>query len=80
MGRKLPLTTILHYKNIIFLINTYKIWKFHTNTYIALLLTKKQKKILNRFKENKVNVSKLIREIIFKELTQKKTKKKKLLY
>ena len=40
-------------------------------------MTKEQKKILTDLKKNKVNVSKLIREIIFKELTPKKDKRKK---
>ena len=43
----------------------------------SFTLTKEQKKILTDLKKNKVNVSKLIREIIFKELTQKKDKKRK---
>ena len=42
----------------------------------SFTLTKEQKKILTDLKKNKVNVSKLIREIIFKELTQKKDKRK----
>ena len=43
----------------------------------SFTLTKEQKKILTDLKKNKVNVSKLIREIIFKELTSKKDKRKK---
>ena len=43
----------------------------------SFTLTKEQKQILIDLKKNKVNVSKLIREIIFKELTQKKDKRKK---
>ena len=43
----------------------------------SFTLTKEQKKILTDLKKNKVNVSKLIREIIFKELTPKKDKRKK---
>ena len=43
----------------------------------SFTLTKEQKKILTDLKKNKVNVSKLIREIIFKELTQKKDKRRK---
>jgi hypothetical protein len=43
----------------------------------SFTLTKEQKKILTDLKANKVNVSKLIREIIFKELTPKVDKRKK---
>ena len=43
----------------------------------SFTLTKEQKKILTDLKENKVNVSKLIREIVFKELTLKVDKRKK---
>ena len=43
----------------------------------SFTLTKEQKQILIDLKKNKVNVSKLIREIIFKELTPKKDKRKK---
>ena len=43
----------------------------------SFTLTKEQKKILTDLKKNKVNVSKLIREIIFKELTLKVDKRKK---
>ena len=43
----------------------------------SFTLTKEQKKILIDLKKNKVNVSKLIREIIFKELTTKVDKRKK---
>ena len=43
----------------------------------SFTLTKEQKKILTDLKKNKVNVSKLIREIIFKELTPKVDKRKK---
>lgn len=43
----------------------------------SFTLTKEQKKILVDLKKNKVNVSKLIREIIFKELQPKKDKRKK---
>lgn len=43
----------------------------------SFTLTKEQKKILIDLKKNKVNVSKLIREIIFKELQPKKDKRKK---
>ena len=43
----------------------------------SFTLTKEQKKILNDLKKNKVNVSKLIRELIFKELTPKVDKRKK---
>ena len=42
----------------------------------SFTLTKYQKKILTDLKANKVNVSKLIREIIFKELTSKVDKRK----
>ena len=44
----------------------------------SFTLTKEQKKILTDLKENKVNVSKLIREIVFKELTLKVDKRKKV--
>lgn len=44
----------------------------------SFTLTKEQKKILTDLKKNKVNVSKLIREIVFKELTPKVDKRKKL--
>ena len=44
----------------------------------SFTLTKEQKKILTDLKANKVNVSKLIREIIFKELTLKVDKRKKV--
>ncbi len=44
----------------------------------SFTLTKEQKKILTDLKKNKVNVSKLIREILFKELTQKVDKRKKV--
>ena len=44
----------------------------------SFTLTKEQKKILTDLKANKVNVSKLIREIVFKELTTKVDKRKKL--
>ena len=44
----------------------------------SFTLTKEQKKILTDLKANKVNVSKLIREIIFKELTPKIDKRKKV--
>ena len=44
----------------------------------SFTLTKEQKIILTDLKANKVNVSKLIREIIFKELTQKVDKRKKV--
>ena len=44
----------------------------------SFTLTKEQKKILTDLKANKVNVSKLIREIIFKELTPKVDKRKKV--
>ena len=43
----------------------------------SFTLTKEQKKILTDLKANKVNVSKLIREIIFKYLTPKVDKRKK---
>ena len=43
----------------------------------SFTLTKEQKKILTDLKANKVNVSKLIREIIFKELTPKVDKRKR---
>ena len=43
----------------------------------SFTLTKEQKKILTDLKKNKVNVSKLIREIVFKELTPKVDKRKK---
>ena len=43
----------------------------------SFTLTKEQKKILTNLKANKVNVSKLIREIVFKELTPKVDKRKK---
>ena len=43
----------------------------------SFTLTKEQKKILTDLKANKVNVSKLIREIVFKELTSKVDKRKK---
>ena len=43
----------------------------------SFTLTKEQKKILTDLKKNKVNVSRLIREIIFKELQPKKDKRKK---
>ena len=43
----------------------------------SFTLTKEQKKILTDLKENKVNLSKLIREIVFKELTLKVDKRKK---
>jgi hypothetical protein len=43
----------------------------------SFTLTKEQKKILTDLKANKVNVSKLIREILFKELTSKVDKRKK---
>jgi hypothetical protein len=43
----------------------------------SFTLTKEQKNILTDLKENKVNVSKLIREIVFKELTPKVDKRKK---
>ena len=42
----------------------------------SFTLTKEQKKILTDLKANKVNVSKLIREIIFRELTPKVDKRK----
>ena len=44
----------------------------------SFTLTKEQKKILTDLKANKVNVSKLIREIIFKKLTPKMDKRKKV--
>jgi len=44
----------------------------------SFTLTKEQKKILTDLKVNKVNVSKLIREIIFKELTLKIDNRKKV--
>lgn len=44
----------------------------------SFTLTKEQKKILTDLKGNKVNVSKLIREIIFKDLTPKVDKRKKV--
>ena len=44
----------------------------------SFTLTKEQKKILTDLKSNKVNVSKLIREIVFKELTPKVDKRKKV--
>ena len=44
----------------------------------SFTLTKEQKKILTDLKANKVNVSKLIREILFKELTPKVDKRKKV--
>ena len=44
----------------------------------SFTLTKEQKKILTDLKKNKVNVSKLIREIVFKELTPKVDKRKKV--
>lgn len=44
----------------------------------SFTLTKEQKKILTDLKANKVNVSKLIREIIFKELIPKLDKRKKV--
>lgn len=43
----------------------------------SFTLTKEQKKILTDLKKNKINVSKLIREIIFKELTPKVDKRRK---
>ena len=43
----------------------------------SFTLTKEQKKILNDLKAKKVNVSKLIREIVFKELTPKVDKRRK---
>ncbi len=43
----------------------------------SFTLTKEQKQILVDLKKKKVNVSKLIREIIFKELQPKKDKRKK---
>ncbi len=50
--------------------------EIYTETH-SFTLTKEQKKILTDLKKNKVNVSKLIREIIFKELTLKVDKRKK---
>ena len=50
--------------------------EIYTKTH-SFTLTKEQKKILTDLKKNKVNVSKLIREIIFKELTPKVDKRKK---
>lgn len=44
----------------------------------SFTLTKEQKKILTDLKANKVNVSKLIREIVFKELKPKVDKRKKV--
>lgn len=44
----------------------------------SFTLTKEQKKILVDLKKNKVNVSKLIRGIVFKELTPKVDKRKKV--
>lgn len=44
----------------------------------SFTLTKEQKKILTDLKSNKVNVSKIIREILFKELTPKVDKRKKV--
>lgn len=44
----------------------------------SFTLTKEQKKILTDLKKNKVNVSRLIREIVFKELTPKVDKRKKV--
>ena len=44
----------------------------------SFTLTKEQKKILTDLKKNKVNVSKLIRGIIFKELTPKIDNRKKV--
>ena len=43
----------------------------------SFTLTKEQKKILIDLKKNKVNVSKLIRDLVFKELTTKVDKRKK---
>lgn len=43
----------------------------------SFTLTKEQKQILVDLKKNKVNVSKFIRNIVFKELTIKKDKRKK---
>lgn len=51
--------------------------EIYTETH-SFTLTKEQKKILTDLKSNKVNVSKLIREIIFKELTPKVDKRKKV--
>ena len=42
----------------------------------SFTLTKEQKKILTDLKKNKVNVSRLIREIVFKKLTPKVDKRK----
>lgn len=42
----------------------------------SFTLTKEQKKILTDLKKNKVNVSKLIRDLVFKELTTKVDKRK----
>jgi len=44
----------------------------------SFTLTKQQKKILIDLKKNKVNVSKLIRDLVFKELTTKVDKRKKV--
>ena len=44
----------------------------------SFTLTKEQKKILTDLKSNKVNVSKIIREILFKELTPKVDTRKKV--
>ena len=44
----------------------------------SFTLTKEQKKILIDLKANKVNVSKLIREILFRESTTKVDKRKKV--
>lgn len=44
----------------------------------SFTLTKEQKKILTDLKAKKVNVSKLIREILFKDLTPKVDKRKKV--
>ena len=43
----------------------------------SFTLTKEQKKILADLKKNKVNVSRLIRDIVFKELTPKVDRRKK---
>ncbi len=43
----------------------------------SFTLTKQQKKILIDLKKNKVNISKLIRDLVFKELTTKVDKRKK---
>ncbi len=43
----------------------------------SFTLTKEQKKILTDLKKNKVNVSRLIREVVFKGLTPKVDKRKK---